>query len=106
MFARFLEFSLTTEKEEFLNALHAQLLPFLRQQPGFASAQLFFAEIRPEIGVLISLWDNKLSADRYEREGYPRWFELIKPFATVRSVGRYHADPSLPARLNGSSPTT
>ena len=92
MFARILDFELKLEKkEEFVKALNNNVLPILKKQTGFLEILPFFPEKMRENKVLaISLWTTKQDAERYEREWYPKVFDILKPFLTTPVVVNYY----------------
>jgi hypothetical protein len=85
MFARILEFGVKPEKKaEFIKILDNQVLPILKKQPGFLEILPFFPEKVGEIVALnISVWATKADAERYQKETYPKVFEILKPFSTT-----------------------
>ena len=80
MFARILEFELKTgKKEEFVKAFRDEVLPIMKKQVGFLEILPFFPEDKKQEKVMtISLWATRMDAERYEKETYPRVYELIK----------------------------
>jgi antibiotic biosynthesis monooxygenase len=85
MFARILEFEVKLEKkEEFVKVVKNQIAPILKKQNGFLEILPFFPEKMKEEKVFtISLWATKLDAERYEREIYPKVYDILKPFVTT-----------------------
>jgi hypothetical protein len=92
MFARILEFEVKLEKkEEFVKVVKNQVLPILKKQTGFLEFLPFFPEkVREEKVFTVSLWATKLDADRYEREWYPKVFDILKPFLATPVVANYY----------------
>jgi heme-degrading monooxygenase HmoA len=92
MFARILDFEVKTEKkEEFVKVMKNQVLPILKKQTGFLEILPFFPEKMKEEKVInISLWTTKQDADRYEREWYPKVFDIVKPYLTTPVVANYY----------------
>jgi heme-degrading monooxygenase HmoA len=98
MFARILDFEVKMEKkEEFVNVVKEQVLPILKKQTGFLEILPFFPEkMREEKVFTISLWTTKQDAERYEREFYPKVFDLLKPFlSTPVQVNYYKLETTL-----------
>jgi len=92
MFARILNFEVKPEKKnEFVKTMKNQVLPILKKQTGFLEILPFFPEKMKEEKVInISLWTTKQDAERYEREWYPKVFDILKPFLTTPVVANYY----------------
>jgi hypothetical protein len=92
MFARILDFEVKMEKkEEFLKVMRNQVLPILKKQNGFQEILPFFPEkMREDKAFTISLWTTKQDAERYEREWYPKVFDILKPFLNTPVVANYY----------------
>jgi len=68
-----------------------QVLPILKKQTGFLEILPFFPEKMKEEKLFnISLWATKQDAERYEREWYPKVFDILKPFLTTPVVTNYY----------------
>jgi len=85
MFARILEFEIKLEKkEEFVHLFKTEVLPILRKAPGFVEFLPFFPESANDKKIYtISFWDKKWNAEKYEKEWYPKIYNLLKPFITT-----------------------
>lgn len=80
MFARNVSMHLKPNAaREFTRTLETDIIPLLRTQGGFADELIFLGPDGTE-AVAISLWDNKASADAYDRDGYPK---VLKGLAKV-----------------------
>jgi len=92
MFARILNFEVKMEKkEEFVKVMKNQVLPILKKQNGFLEILPFFPEkMKEEKWFNISLWATKQDAERYEREWYPKVFDIVKPFLSTPVVANYY----------------
>jgi heme-degrading monooxygenase HmoA len=92
MFARILDFEVKMEKkEDFVKLMKNQVLPILKKQTGFLEILPFFPEkMRENKVITISLWTTKQDAERYEREFYPKVFDILKPFLTTPVVANYY----------------
>lgn len=91
MFARILEFVPKLEKkEEFVRVVKNEVLPILTKQHGFLEMLPFFPEIKNEKVITISLWTEKKDAERYEREGFPKVEEILKPYLTTPITFKYY----------------
>ena len=98
MFARILEFEVKQEKkEEFVKLVKNQVLPILKRQNGFLEILPFSPEkMKEEKVITISLWATKLDAERYEREIYPKVYDILKPFVTTPiEVNYYNLETTL-----------
>lgn len=85
MFARILQFGVKAEmKKDFITIFKNQVLPILTRQVGFVEVLPFFPEkIADETAYNISLWATKADAERFEKETYPKVYEILKPFLTT-----------------------
>jgi hypothetical protein len=92
MFARILNFEVNLQKkEEFVKVMKNQVLPILKKQSGFLEILPFFPEkLREDKVFTISLWGTKQDAERYEKEWYPKVFDIVKPFLTTPVVANYY----------------
>lgn len=98
MFARILAYEVKLEKkEEFVKVVKNQVLPILKKQMGFLEILPFFPEkMREQKVFTISLWTTKQDAERYEREWYPKVFDILKPFLTTPvEVNYYNLETTL-----------
>jgi len=81
MFARIVEFIPKLEKkEELVKLIRNEVLPILNKQTGFMEVLPCFPETKNEKVIAITLWAEKKNAERYEREGFPRVEEILKPY--------------------------
>ena len=84
MFARIVEFIPKLEKnEEFVKVVRNEVLPILNKQPGFLEILPFVPENKAEKMITITLWAEKLDAERYEREVYPKVEGILNPYLTT-----------------------
>jgi hypothetical protein len=65
--------------EEFSRVIEREIIPLLRKQKGFQDEIMFIAPGGTE-AVGISLWDEEVNAETYERKTYP---EVMKALATL-----------------------
>jgi hypothetical protein len=87
MFARKLEFDLMLiKKEEFLRKVRDEVLPILKKQAGFIDILGLTDELKVEKTLLISLWDTKEHALKYEKEVFPKITVLLKPYQLTPMV--------------------
>ena len=81
MFARIVEFMPKLEKkEEFLKLVRNEVVPILKKQPGFLEVLPFVPEVKTEKMITITFWTEKLAAEKYEKEVYPKVEEILKPY--------------------------
>jgi hypothetical protein len=81
MFARKLEFDLMlVKKDEFLRKVRDEVLPILKKQEGFIDILGLTDELKVEKALLISLWETKEHAMKYEREFFPKITALLRPY--------------------------
>jgi hypothetical protein len=80
MFARNVSIRLKANSvAQFTKVMEDEIIPLLRKQKGFRDEIAFVAPDGKE-AVGISLWDQKESADAYNREGYP---QVLKAMSKV-----------------------
>ncbi len=80
MFARTVRMHLKPESlSEFTELMEEEVIPLLRKQRGFTDEIAF---VRPSgtVAIGVTLWDERESADAYERGVYP---EVMKVLASV-----------------------
>ena len=84
MFARIVEFAPKREKkDEIVNVVRKEVLPILKNQPGFLEIMPFVPENKMEKMITITLWTEKRDAERYEREAYSKVEAILKPYLTA-----------------------
>jgi quinol monooxygenase YgiN len=80
MFARMLEFKVKPElKKDFIKTVREEVLPILRKQTGFLDVIAFTSEHNIEKHMMISLWDKKINAEKYEAEKFLKVNEIVRP---------------------------
>jgi len=80
MFARTVRMQLKPESlSEFTQLMEQEVIPLLRKQQGFTDEIAF---VRPSgtVAIGITLWEEKESADAYQRGVYP---EVLRTLASV-----------------------
>jgi quinol monooxygenase YgiN len=81
MFARILEITPKLEKkDELIKTIRQEILPILKNQPGFLEFLPFVPEIAKEHMIGITLWTEKREAERYVVEAFPKVEQILKPF--------------------------
>ena len=80
MYCRFITLKMKNEMiRQFPNAFEKEILPILRKQKGFLDELLLVAPGKTE-QVAISLWENKESAEVYNREFYPEIVKILNKY--------------------------
>ena len=98
MFARILDFEIKLEKkEEFVRVVKNEILPILKKQVGFLEILPFVPEkMKEDKFITISLWMTQLDAEKYEKQVYPKVYDILKPFlATTVIVKPYVLETQL-----------
>jgi len=89
MFARIIEFTPKLEKkEELIQTIRQEVLPILKQQPGFLELLPFVPEAITEKTLVISLWTEKHEAEKYVKHVLPKIEQIVKPFVAVPFTSR------------------
>ena len=89
MFARSLEMTVKPEKKtELLKALREEVVPILRKYSGFLDVINMEIEAEPTKVYAISFWKDKLDAEKYAKESYPKVKAIEEPFLSVPAVVR------------------
>lgn len=84
MFARILEVTPKLEKkDELIKTIRQEILPILKNQPGFLEVLPFVPEIAKEKMVAITLWTEKRYAEKYVNEVFPRVEQILQPFLAI-----------------------
>jgi quinol monooxygenase YgiN len=91
MFARKLEFDIKLEKkEELIRKIREDVLPIMKKQNGFFDMMMLFQEMKQEKFLVISFWEDKIHADRYEKEVFPKINDMMKPYLITPIVMTPH----------------
>ncbi len=89
MFARILEFiPQPGKKEEIVSVVRKEVLPLLKRQPGFLEFLPFVPEAATEKSIAVTLWAEKVDAECYEHDVYPKVEGILKPYLTTPVVCR------------------
>ena len=64
----------------------AEIMPILNKQKGFVEILALENEIELTKSLIITLWQTKLDAERYEKETFPKVKQILEPFLTVPPV--------------------
>lgn len=97
MVARVLEIAPTPDKmKQLIEALNQQVVPILKEQPGFVETLVFAPENTADRIMSITFWVEKRFADRYAKEAYPTVEGIINRFLTAPiSVKTYTVESML-----------
>lgn len=80
MFVRNLSYHIKDGKlDDFNRTFTAEVLPILKNQPGFKDELTFFDK---SDGFAISMWQDRASADRYVQSAYGNVLEKLTPYLT------------------------
>jgi quinol monooxygenase YgiN len=81
MFARIMEIVPRWEmKPEIIKTVKNEILPLMKEQPGFLEILPFVPELQTDKILVIGLWSEKKHFERYQKDAYPRVQEILKPF--------------------------
>lgn len=81
MFVRVLDFSAKTGKaRELLRTINDQIIPILRDQPGFVDEVTLQSPDDPSDLIAISFWKSRGDAENYNEDVFPRVSSLIGVF--------------------------
>jgi hypothetical protein len=87
MFARFLEMTVKPNKKtELMRKVKEEILPILKTYNGFFVLIPLDVETEPTKFYAISLWQEKLDAEKYEKENFPKVKTIVEPFLTMPVV--------------------
>jgi quinol monooxygenase YgiN len=91
MFARILEIAPKLEKkDELIKTVRQEILPILKEQPGFLELLPFVPENVNEKYIAITLWSEKHVAEKYVKEVFPKVEQILKPFLTAPVMFRMY----------------
>ncbi len=94
MYTRTVECTLKPDKkEEFTNAVHSELLPMVKNQPGFADLLCLMSAERPDHCFLITFWKSPSDADNFYQHHAPM-VEVFKPYVKSQHVEHFYVDTS------------
>jgi quinol monooxygenase YgiN len=84
MFARLLEMTVKPEKKaELFKKVREEVLPILRKYSGFMNVINMEVETEPEKIYLMSIWHDRLDAEKYEKESFAKVKAMYEPFLTM-----------------------
>lgn len=89
MFARLLEMTVKPEKKaELFQKVREEVLPILKKYSGFMNVINMEVETEPAKVYLISIWHDKLAAEKYDKESFAKVKAMYEPFLTMPIVVR------------------
>lgn len=89
MFARLLELTVKPEKKrELFKEVGEEVLPILKKYSGFVNVINMEVETEPEKVYLLSVWRDKLDAEKYDKESFAKVKAMYEPFLTMPIVVR------------------
>ncbi len=82
--ARLLEMTVKPEKKaELFNKVREDVLPILRKYSGFMNVINMEVETETAKVYLLSIWRDKLDAEKYEKENFAKVKAMYEPFLTT-----------------------
>lgn len=63
-------------RADFTKKLESEIIPILRKQKGFKD-EIVFSNPSDKRALTVSLWDNKESAEAYNKDSYPEVSKLL-----------------------------
>ena len=101
MFARMLEFKVKPElNKDFFKKVREEIMPIMRKQTGFFDVLAFTAETNQEKHIVISLWNRKMDAEKYETEKFLKVNEILRPFLlTPITVTPYEVETTISEKV-------
>ena len=101
MFARMLEFKVKPEMEkDFLKTVREEVMPIMRKQLGFFDVIAFRADAHLERHIVISLWNRKTDAEKYETEQFLKVNEILRPYLhTPITVTPYEVETTVSEKV-------
>jgi quinol monooxygenase YgiN len=91
MFARVLEFTPKFDKkDDFVKVIRKEILPIMKNQPGFLEFLPFVPEVKNEKWITISLWTEKRHAENYVKDVFPKVEEILRPYLATPIVYKPH----------------
>ncbi len=96
MVARVLEIAPTpNKKEELIRVLNQQVVPILKEQPGFVDTLVFAPENTTERIMSITFWIEKRFEERYAEEAYPTVQQIMRPFLSIPATVKTYTVESM-----------
>ena len=84
MFARVLQFvPRVDKKDELIRVVKNEVMPILKKQSGFLEILPLIPENKNDKTIMISLWTEQQTTERYEREWFPRVQEILLPYLST-----------------------
>jgi hypothetical protein len=67
------------KKQELIYALNQEIVPILKEQPGFVETLGFLPENKSDRILSITFWTEKRFAEKYAKEAYPKVEQIMNP---------------------------
>ncbi len=84
MFARLLEMTVKPEKKaELFKKIREDVVPILKKYSGFMNVINMEVETEPTKIYLVSIWRDKIDAEKYEKESFAKVKAMYEPFMTA-----------------------
>lgn len=81
MFARVCELHFKTEKKaDLIRMLREEIVPMLQACDGFVDEIALDLDTHPRKFYAISLWSDARDAERYQKECFPKIYDMLEPF--------------------------
>lgn len=88
MFARFLEMTVKPGmKPQLIDKIRGEVLPILKKYSGFIDVIPLEVETEAKV-YAVSLWHDKLDAEKYDKENFAKVKAIYEPFLTMPLVVR------------------
>lgn len=96
MVTRVLEIAPIPDKVKgLIQALNEQVVPILKDQPGFVETLVFAPESTTDRMMSITFWTEKRYAEKYAKEAFPKVEQIISPFLSVPITVRTYTVESM-----------
>jgi heme-degrading monooxygenase HmoA len=103
MYTRIVSFTIKPGNNDNVNkVLQNEIVPALRQQPGFVDFVGLADNSDPHQFLSITFWNSKADADRYNREQFQELLGLVKPYLSSSEVREYNVEHSSVHRISPS----
>ncbi len=101
MYTRIVRCTVNPQKrDQFSRTLTNELLPKIKQQPGFVDVVEMFSETSPDEFVCMTFWKDKQAVDRYSNELFPTVADKLTPLLTGEvNIDTYSVETSTPHRI-------
>jgi quinol monooxygenase YgiN len=103
MFARITECTLKSEKiNDFTRAMRDEVRPVLQEQAGFVEEITLVSDVNPGQAIVLTFWNSKEDAERYERQMYPHILNSLQALLTgTPTVNKANVASSTSQKIGG-----